>query len=320
MKMRNTLLLSAFLALFAFSVHADDRLKPYQSVNEFTTLSASSAASGDYSLVYDASANDWKKVDARASLTAFNGTVGATTPSTGAFTTLTTTSTIGSAGNVTLDDGSGASPSLTLTDGTDETAVFSKADSGFLSVTTLAADGLSVLTGNLKVGNGTPGTAQDGEDAYVEGVFEVDGTARFDGAVNVNGALTAPFEDVTATNVLTSAECGKTMTLNSATEFVSTLPAPVAGCRFKFIVKAAPASASYTIVTNASSNIIIGGINELEVDTGDDGPYDTNADTITFYDGVAAVGDWVEVISDGTSWYLTGQSNLDGGITLATAS
>lgn len=49
----------------------------------------------------------------------------------------------------------------------------------------------SVLTGNLKVGAGSPGTAQDGEDAYVTGGFEVDGTAKLDGAVNVGGALAA---------------------------------------------------------------------------------------------------------------------------------
>jgi len=141
-------------------------------------------------------------------------------------------------------------------------------------------------------------------------------------ATEINNAadISANFEDVTATNTLTTAECGKTMTLNSATEFVSTLPAPTAGCYFKFVVKAAPASASYTVVTDSSGNVIIGGINELEVDTNDDGPYDTNADTITFADGVAVVGDYVEMISDGTSWYINGQANADGGITLTTAS
>lgn len=52
-------------------------------------------------------------------------------------------------------------------------------------------------------------------------------------------------------------------------------------------------------------------------DTGDDGPYDNNGDTITFVDGVAVVGDYVEMISDGTSWYVTGQTNADGGVTIA---
>lgn len=124
------------------------------------------------------------------------------------------------------------------------------------------------------------------------------------------------YEVVTATNAIAYSECGKTFFLNSATEFASTLPLPQAGCYFKFIVAAAPAAASYTVVTSGSGNILIGGINELEVDTSDDGPYDNNGDTITFADGVAVVGDYAELISDGTSWFINGQANADGGITV----
>lgn len=67
----------------------------------------------------------------------------------------------------------------------------------------------SVLTGNLKVGDGSPSTTQNGEDAYVEGLFEADGTARFDGAIDANssadiaGNLTSATGAVTVTdNVL----------------------------------------------------------------------------------------------------------------------
>lgn len=126
------------------------------------------------------------------------------------------------------------------------------------------------------------------------------------------------YEDVTAANTLTYAECGKTMFLNSATEFATTLPAPVAGCYFKFIIKAAPAGANYTIVTNGGADILIGGINELEVDTTEDGPYDDNADVITFVQALAVVGDYVEMVSDGTSWYFNGQTNADGAVTTGT--
>lgn len=101
--------------------------------------------------------------------------------------TLTITSIID--GNVTLDDGSGASPSLILQDATDETATFSKVDAGFITLTTVAGDGLNILTGNLKVGNGTPGVAQDGEDAYVEGTLEVDGSIQLDGALTAASTL-----------------------------------------------------------------------------------------------------------------------------------
>ncbi len=128
----------------------------------------------------------------------------------------------------------------------------------------------------------------------------------------------AGYEDLTATETLVPADCGKTLTLNSATEFATTLPSPTAGCKFRFIIKAAPASANYTIVTASSDNVIIGGVNELEVDTGDDGPYDANADIIYFIDGVAVVGDWVQLDSDGTSWYLSGSTNADGGVSLTT--
>lgn len=94
------------------------------------------------------------------------------------------------AGAVTFDDGAGASPNVTWQDGTDETAVLGKVDAGNLTVTTVAGDGLQVLTGNLFVGNGTPGETINGEDLYVEGISEFDGTANFDGAVDFDGTIT----------------------------------------------------------------------------------------------------------------------------------
>jgi cytoskeletal protein CcmA (bactofilin family) len=45
------------------------------------------------------------------------------------------------------------------------------------------------VPGDLKVGNGTPTIAQDGEDTYVEGQFEVDGEAQFDGAIDANSTV-----------------------------------------------------------------------------------------------------------------------------------
>lgn len=45
-------------------------------------------------------------------------------------------------------------------------------------------------TGNLLVGDGTPSTTQDGEDAYVEGTLEVDGAVDLDSTVNLGGDVT----------------------------------------------------------------------------------------------------------------------------------
>jgi len=122
--------------------------------------------------------------------------------------------------------------------------------------------------------------------------------------------------NLAAATTLTGEDSGKTFFLNLAGGFAVTLPAPSSGYRFKFIVKVAPTTA-YTIVTNSSNRVIIGGINELEVDTADDGPYDDDGDIITFVANTALVGDWVDMISDGTSWYITGQTKADGGATIA---
>ena len=110
----------------------------------------------------------------------------------------------------------------------------------------------------------------------------------------------ANVEVVTETNVIAATESGRTFFLNSATEFVSTLPAPAAGLRFSFIVTAAPASASYTIVTTSGTNIIkaVG----FDAD-GEAFAVHAAADTITLVDGVAIAGDRVDVICDGTNYF-----------------
>ena len=155
----------------------------------------------------------------------------------------------------------------------------------------------------------------------VSAVFETAPNTEKSATVNqIANALSpaASVEDLGAARTLLAKDSGKTFFLALAGGLAVTLPTPAAGLRFKFIVKTAPSGGDYTVVAASGADIIIGGISELEVDTGDDGPYDNNADTITLNDGVAVVGDYVELISDGTSWYLNGQTNADGGITLST--
>lgn len=166
-------------------------------------------------------------------------------------------------GATTFDDGVGASPSVTFTDATDETAVFSKADAGFLTVTTVAGDGLGVLVGNFSIGNGTPDVTLNGEDAYVEGTLEVDGAARFDGAVSATSTLTATGAIAanggiagdggdtiggfkrsvtidTNNETLTTADSGEVFTnYGDSDDQVYTLPAAAAGLEYTFVVMTA---------------------------------------------------------------------------------
>ena len=104
-------------------------------------------------------------------------------------------------GNINIDDGAGASPSLTFTDETNETAVFSKVDGSHLTMTITAADSFQILTGNLNIGNGTPGETINGEDLYVEGISEFDGTANFDGAIDLDGSITIGADAMTASGL-----------------------------------------------------------------------------------------------------------------------
>jgi hypothetical protein len=122
---------------------------------------------------------------------------------------------------------------------------------------------------------------------------------------------------LTAASTLTAAQSGTTFFLNSATEFVTTLPAPAAGLNYTFIVTAAPSGASYTVVTTSSANIIKGqAVNAAGV-AGDTGTAD---DTISFVDAQAVAGDQVTVISDGTSWFAKAFCAVAAGVTFTQAS
>lgn len=143
-------------------------------------------------------------------------------------TTLTATTsvltTVGVSGATTFDDGSGASPTITIQDGTDETMVLSKVDAGFLTATSTAGDGLNVLVGNIKIGNGTPGVTQDGEDAYIEGTLEVDGAVEFDGAVDLDSTITVGTTTINTAPLTAQARgiitiCGDATTVNNNTVY-----------------------------------------------------------------------------------------------------
>ena len=151
-------------------------------------------------------------------------------------------------------------------------------------------------------------------DAKGSGTITLNSTGT--GLVHVGSSLTyiANTEVVDATNVITAAETGTTFFLNDATEFASTLPAPAAGLNFKFIVTGAPSGADYTVGTNSAADILIGGVSTAADGTA--AAVDQNGDVITFADGVAVAGDWVEVISDGTYWYVSGWCAAAAGITI----
>jgi hypothetical protein len=166
----------------------------------------------------------------------------------------------------------------------------------------------------------------DTDDDLNIGVGAVVGTTAAievteDARVTITTALNIPYEDVTATNTITADEGGKIFYLNSATEFVSTLPtaSTAGGMVVTFVIKAAPSGADYTVSTgNSHEDVMYGLIQESETDTTEDGPTAQAQDRINFKDGVAVIGDYVILNCDGTNWYVQGMTAADGGITFDT--
>jgi len=134
------------------------------------------------------------------------------------------------------------------------------------------------------------------------------------GEINMAADNSANVETVITTNVITAAESGKTFFLDLAGGFESTLPAPAAGLRFSFIVKTAPTTGSYTIVTNGTTQKVLKGL----VLVAADGVGDVSAGgtTATFAANQALPGDRIDMICDGTIWYMKGFAQVAAGITI----
>lgn len=123
-------------------------------------------------------------------------------------------------------------------------ALYPNADGGLdLGIATTNQFGAAYVD-TLKVGVGTPGLTLGDQDAYVQGTFEVDGTAQFDGGIQ--NTLTEDYITTTSANVLTAAEMwGKVFTMTEASDDPVThnLPTAVQGMTAYFIDLDATAAA-----------------------------------------------------------------------------
>jgi hypothetical protein len=141
------------------------------------------------------------------------------------------------------------------------------------------------------------------------------------GSLQVGGAEISSkqnYAELAAASTLTIADSGKTFYLNSATEFPTTLPAvaDAAGFKAKFVVKAAPAGANYSIASPAAdiSGAVLTPADALGAAAATAG---TPITTISFVDAKAAVGDYVEIECDGSAYYVSGLSTLFDGVAFA---
>jgi len=155
-----------------------------------------------------------------------------------------------------------------------------------------------------------------GIDVESGGSLKLAGTALTATAAEINMAadISANVEVVTATNIITAAESGKTFFLDAVAGFASTLPAPAAGLKFTFIVKTAPTSNGYTIVTNGTTQKVLKGLVLAAADAA--GDVSAGGTTATLVANQALPGDRIDMACDGTIWYMVGYTQVAAGITI----
>ena len=113
-------------------------------------------------------------------------------------------------------------------------------------------------------------------------------------------------------------DSGSVFMLDAAAGAAVTLPTvanATKGWNAKFIVAQAFATTDWTIV--ASAAVIKGGVTEAETDTADDGPTTTGATNMHLELAAEQVGDWYELVFDGTSYFLSGQTAKDSALTFS---
>lgn len=131
--------------------------------------------------------------------------------------------------------------------------------SGNISATTATAAGLfNVLTGNLKVGDGTPAVSLNGEDAYIEGTLEVDGNSNLGGDLTVLGTSisAANTTSFNCSNCINWDDIADSLTLDAATSTTRTSSGNENSLAFNFINNGGVAGNDnvFSIVNAASSN------------------------------------------------------------------
>lgn len=146
--------------------------------------------------------------------------------------------------------------------------------------------------------------------------LNIDGTAVTAAQMAAATLAASATRTITAIAAISASDHNKTIYIDNATGFASTLPAPIAGFKCVIINKTANTSGNHTFVTASSANIIKGNQNSVAGDAGDSSTAD---DTISFVANQSVAGDRVELESDGTSWFAYATSRVAAGITFTQA-
>lgn len=143
------------------------------------------------------------------------------------------------------------------------------------------------------------------EGISVDGTTVIDGdggvtftTGAFTGLSSLTGGIVTTVDTIVATTTLTTSSANVQLLAASAVTETITLPAATDGARFSFVVTGALTGAT-AIIDSAEGDNINGAImvNDAWVNCVDE-------DQINFITDGELIGDNIEMISDGTGWYI----------------
>jgi hypothetical protein len=138
---------------------------------------------------------------------------------------------------------------------------------------------------------------------------------HFSGPLYVGGVVVGPDSDglvvePTAATTLTAAQSGSLVVLSQAAGYAVTLPSPAAGLNYRFVVQALFGTTDW-VITSAAADMY-GTVMEAGVLQAVAG-----ATTINLELGADTIGDYIDVYSDGTYWYVAGSTAQAASVTPA---
>lgn len=133
------------------------------------------------------------------------------------------------------------------------------------------------------------------------------------GRASRNASLKRVQTLTTATHTITAAESGEVYFIDRQAGMTITLPPVKEGAYFKFIVTDEIDGGNLVIKGNATNEYFVGAVKVVTADAGGDGTVSVAAAkgttkdilTVTDDDGIHE-GSWIECVSDGSVWFLTG--------------
>ena len=124
-------------------------------------------------------------------------------------------------------------------------------------------------------------------------------------------------ENISAAKTLTTGDSGKVFTITQSSAFAISLPKASdagVGWNAKFIITTA-GSFAVTIEPDSSEDTLIGMVGSAAGSESGDQSAESGVDVLSFINGAAA-GDWVELLCDGSNFYVSGMIHDSAHVTI----